>query len=470
MPLLFMLLGALLAYQPIHDMDLPMHVAAGRWILAHGIPHQDPFSYTAAGRPWVDHEWLSQVVFALTERAGGIEAIKILGCALVGLGLCLWHQAFRAAGLARFGAACLTLLVAILFTHRVHVRPHLFGFLAEALFVLALFRPPRTRALQAAAALGFLLWVQLHGGWLLALMVLGATAAAAALRQGPRAALRPGLVAVVLAALACVNPAGWRVYHAPFSVSGISALIPEWWSVWALQAFDQSYFDKRIYAEALLLLALLGLLLGWRGALPATLGLTMVCGFLGWSSARFLYLLPLTLVPLAGARWPATLTGPQPRTLLLLALLAVLGKQLGDRWTKLFDLPGGPGALFYPQRFPEVATDRLQAAQFAGTVFAPPTWTSYLLYRLGEAVRVCIDGRVEVYGAAIASDMLRMDRPPGSHDLVARYPADVVLTPHGWMAGGPPGYVLVHRDDLAELFVRDTPGLAPVRGRLRTGR
>ena len=465
--LVFLLLGALLAYQPVHDMDLPMHVAAGRWILAHGVPHADPFSYTAAGRPWVDHEWLTQVLFALLEQVGGIEALKLLGCALVGVGLLLWRRAFAAAGAGRFASACLTLLLAILFTHRVHVRPHLLGFGCEALFVHALFQPPRRRAVQALAGVGFVLWVQLHGGWLLALMALGATAGVTLLRTGWRAALRPGLTACALGGLACVNPAGWRVFHAPFSVGGISPLIPEWWSVLAQ---DPSYDDKKLYTLLLAPLLALGLLAGARRAPPAALALALVCGFLGLSSARFLYLLPAGLLPWIHVPLWAPLTRPQPRALLVLALVLVLGKHVADRWQRLLALPGGPGAAFFPRRFPEAATDALAAADFRGRVFAPPTWTSYLLYRLGERVRVCIDGRVEVYGADIARDMLRMDHTPDSHEIVAKYPGDVVLTPIGWMAGGPPGHVLVQRDELAELHVRDAPELQPLIARLRARR
>jgi hypothetical protein len=45
------------------DNDLWGHVFFGRTILAtRMIPRVDAFAYTAAGRPWVDHEWLSQVV------------------------------------------------------------------------------------------------------------------------------------------------------------------------------------------------------------------------------------------------------------------------------------------------------------------------------------------------------------------------------------------------------------------------
>src|SRR5947209_8572667 len=47
----------------LFDPDVYWHLAIGRWMLAeHAFPAYDVFSHTAAGRPWVNVEWLSQVL------------------------------------------------------------------------------------------------------------------------------------------------------------------------------------------------------------------------------------------------------------------------------------------------------------------------------------------------------------------------------------------------------------------------
>ncbi len=47
------------------DPDMLWHIVVGNWILAnHAIPTVDIYSFTAAGRPWVAHEWLSEVILA----------------------------------------------------------------------------------------------------------------------------------------------------------------------------------------------------------------------------------------------------------------------------------------------------------------------------------------------------------------------------------------------------------------------
>jgi hypothetical protein len=56
-----LLLPLALASSPtiFNDGDVSWHVATGRWIIAHGrIPTADPFSFTAAGHPWVATEWM----------------------------------------------------------------------------------------------------------------------------------------------------------------------------------------------------------------------------------------------------------------------------------------------------------------------------------------------------------------------------------------------------------------------------
>ncbi len=54
------------------DGDTGWHLATGRWIVAHGtVPTIDPFSYTAHGRPWVAHEWLSELAMYATWRVAG---------------------------------------------------------------------------------------------------------------------------------------------------------------------------------------------------------------------------------------------------------------------------------------------------------------------------------------------------------------------------------------------------------------
>jgi hypothetical protein len=47
------------------DPDTYLHIAVGRWIIAHcAVPHHDIFAFTMPDTVWVAHEWLGEVVIA----------------------------------------------------------------------------------------------------------------------------------------------------------------------------------------------------------------------------------------------------------------------------------------------------------------------------------------------------------------------------------------------------------------------
>src|SRR6266481_7590605 len=61
------------------DPDLWGHVYSGEYVLRHGhFLMRDPFSYSAAGHLWRDHERLSAVVFAWAYVTGGMIGLKLL--------------------------------------------------------------------------------------------------------------------------------------------------------------------------------------------------------------------------------------------------------------------------------------------------------------------------------------------------------------------------------------------------------
>lgn len=53
---------ALAALMPLDDIDLPMHLAIGEWIVHHqAVPFIEPFAWTRAGAPYFAYSWLAQV-------------------------------------------------------------------------------------------------------------------------------------------------------------------------------------------------------------------------------------------------------------------------------------------------------------------------------------------------------------------------------------------------------------------------
>ena len=59
--LILLFLGFILTYNLL-DPDFGWHIKTGQLILERGIPDKDWYSYTMPDFPWVNHEWLIDVL------------------------------------------------------------------------------------------------------------------------------------------------------------------------------------------------------------------------------------------------------------------------------------------------------------------------------------------------------------------------------------------------------------------------
>src|SRR3954451_24905620 len=110
----FFVLAAIAAVAPIRSYDYFWHLTTGRWIVEHhAIPQFDPLAVASAHVPWINGEWLYEIVlYALHAGAGdaGISIISaILIAAIFAIGILVTSQdagvALLAAGVAFAGAS-----------------------------------------------------------------------------------------------------------------------------------------------------------------------------------------------------------------------------------------------------------------------------------------------------------------------------------------------------------------------------
>ena len=73
---------------PLPAVDLAYQVRAGDEILrTAALPGVDTWTFTVAGQPWTDQQWLAQVLLALGYGVGGWELLAVLRAGLVALAL-----------------------------------------------------------------------------------------------------------------------------------------------------------------------------------------------------------------------------------------------------------------------------------------------------------------------------------------------------------------------------------------------
>src|SRR6187549_3447172 len=128
----------LFAQQVLYDADTFWHIAAGQLMLdTRQVIHTDPFSHTMPGREWQTHEWLSEILMALSYRAGGWNGVVMLGGVAAGAA-----AALIAGWVSRFAPPLTTIVAVILglgtLMPSLLVRPHMLAMPLMVLWVIAL--------------------------------------------------------------------------------------------------------------------------------------------------------------------------------------------------------------------------------------------------------------------------------------------------------------------------------------------
>ena len=215
---------------PLPAVDLAYQVRAGDEILASGaLPAVDTWTYTIAGAPWVDQQWLAQVLLALGYRIGGWELLAVARAGLVVVALGLLLAALVERGTPTRIAAILTLVAFLLAAPALALRPQLFAIalFAALLWLIAVrwWRPWAYLLMPVVVVL----WANVHGSFVLAPLVLGYAFLedVVAGREWGRALL----VLLVGTAATLLNPFGLGAWAYAASIGTdpvISGAVSEW--------------------------------------------------------------------------------------------------------------------------------------------------------------------------------------------------------------------------------------------------
>ena len=220
------------------DPDLWGHLVFGRLILMHGhLPPRDIYSYSAAGLPWHDHEWLSEVLLALCWSGLGVVGLKLMKLAATAATITL-----LAMGAAETGAPIPLQLVvlttgALALAPMMQFRPQLFDFVALSALLLLLARDSYRRAGRLWLAIPmFALWANLHGGFFVGLAVLAVYTAVIAIEDlaagdGLKRAMHLGGVTAGCVLATLLNPDGignWFTVMHTMRNPLTRAMVSEW--------------------------------------------------------------------------------------------------------------------------------------------------------------------------------------------------------------------------------------------------
>ncbi len=480
----------------IRDLDIWLHLAMGKFIVQQGyVPQVDVLSATIAGRPWINHEWLFQIIVHQLFSGWGADGLITMQVILVTLTLTvlllLGYDRER-----QWLALSPLLLVVFVYQERLTYRPDLFSLLFLASFLFFLSKKLHQKWLPVALFILQVFWVNVHGFFILGPLLVflwwageefnSRIAKKKPLPKADKVHLRHALVLVVLACF--INPMGWKGALYPFDIlSGtmkesriffqyIGELEPP--VTWAtLFSGDQLAFKALIALSALLLI------LNYRRLNLRDVLIWVIFLLLSLSARRNVVLFAFT------AFWVIVTYGDKVKALVKFDRFSGNFKLAADclvkfliivfvlvQWEKL-SLNGYYDFDNYRRKsevggislrmFPHKAADFLLKAGIHGNFYNDFNSGAYLLGRCYPNIRVAIDGRTELYGAKLFMEHDRIWK--GDTDLlkewVQRYDLKGIMLgsvfgpiPQAllWNLSQDKEWVLVYFDHDGVIFLKDS--------------
>lgn len=489
------LLAILIADSNRHtDPDLWGHIRFGQAFIAHRhLIDRDPYSYSAAGYLWRDHEWLAEVVMAFVYHAAGVVGLKLWKFVFTALTVLFIADAEAETGAPPSIQLPVLLVASIGLILQTQFRPQMFTLvcLSALSALLACDNYRRNRTIWLAVPL-MALWANLHGGFVAGIVTLALYTAAAALSDlaagaGLRRAIRLGLVTVAATAATLVNPYGigmWKAVVYALRNPYTRSIVNDWQPL--ARALATQWHQG--LSGVLIYLAAIGLIVALAAAFVASpragdLPLVAIAAFMSIAAFQSVRNLALAVIAVSGplARHLAVLSerrrrgtsSPDSRPVNQWLILAVCG---------LLMIQGGlfSRRLAEDEPYPAGAVSFMRAHELHGNLLCDFGWGEYLIWHAFRTDKVFIDGRNDtVYPPAVVRDYLLFyfDLPGGGRVLDA-YPHDFVLiatsAPARHLMEQRRDWKLLYRDDDALLYARASapaaslPGL-PVAGAASAG-
>lgn len=400
------------------DPDVWWHIKVGATIFStHHWPTTDPYSFTAHGTPWIAYEWLGDLLLAAVQGAGEFRGLMLLDFVLTSsILLALYTLATLRSGNSKAAFVACAVLLPLVYPS-CSLRPQMFGylFLIVTLIVLERFRRGRAGTLWLLPPM-FLVWVNMHGSFVIGLFALGVYWASGLLEihwgelasrlWTPGERLRLELAALLSLIALTITPYGTEICLYPINMAFAQPInvanIQEWQSM-----FFGEFFGKLFLALILgFLLAQVTLRGAWRleemvlflaGIVAACLHLRFLLVFVPFSAPLFAVIL---------ARW-IPLYEPAKDKYVINATLMAMGV--------------GTIVWFFPSRaklesimeekWPVKAVEYLKQHPAPRPMYNTYGFGGYLIWQLDGQNKVFVDGRADVYErTGVLADYLKISR------------------------------------------------------------
>lgn len=497
--LIFLALLGVLLFTPLSnkllsDAGTGWHIRTGQLIVAtHAIPRIDTFSSTMSGKPWFAWEWLYDVVVGRLEAEWGLNGVVWLTACLIATVFAWTFRLLISRGVNVLAGIVLVLIALSASTIHFLARPHVVSWLFTLVWFWILDCVERDQARRRwlfFLPLLMLVWVNMHGGFLLGFVLLAIFWIGSAWdwfrgredrledslrRIAAQKRFRDLTLVGLLSALASlVNPYGWHLH------AHIYGYLTNRFLMNHVDEFQSPNFhDLAPKCFAILVLIVVGAVMARGRNLRISGALTLLFAiYAALYASRNIPTSSILLVMIAAPLfrredWP--LPGEQHRAGFLRRMTAMERQQRGHVWcivgvlgTLSICMLGGRlgtkqiiDADFNSSRMPTEAVNYLANAETTGSVLAPDYWGGYLIYRLYPRTRVVVDDRHDLYGEQFLSSYLKwIHAESGWQEFVEAQGVGCILLPRNaaiaTVMEASRDWRTVYADSQAVMFVRNS--------------
>ncbi len=412
------------------DGDTGTHLRTGQLILASGsVPTTDQYSFSRTGRPWYAWEWMWDVAFAKINAWGGLTTVALVTLAV----LCLTFYWLYRHSLSRSGNPVLAVMVTglcmIESSNHWLARPHLFTFL---FLVFAIWWIEKSRGASPLRLLVLplltMVWANVHGGFLILVLILASYSAGALLRALTNEDRTNRKADLLSGATYAATTAGCLLASLanPYGVSLLTHIVT-YLQEPTLRARTSEFQLPNLTRIPLMALFSLDLLAILWFAVRKQYEYCLLIGGTAWMAlgiVRHISVHSVVCAPFlaeAAIAWAVAGATRLPRWPFgeVLTSLMESGDELKSMRTswRSFALPAVFALLlisgcilkvsprfeasFIPQRFPVKAIEFLKTQPGPLSIFSDDETGDYVIYSLFPKAHVFIDGRLDFYGSAI---------------------------------------------------------------------
>ena len=473
----FLLLALQHGQALLRDGDTGYHIRTGEFIIQNWtIPERDIFSFRNPPVPWVAHEWLSEIIMAIVHRASGLTGIVIFFSFIIATTYFLLFRMLRQESRDVLLSALIVCFAVVSSTPHWLARPHIFS-LALTVIWYHLLNEFQYRHKDRLFLLPLLtlVWVNLHGGYIVGIVLLGIYVVgnlvswithretnAEPFLQNSKSLL---LIMIVCIVVSMINPQGYHILLFPFKVTSDKFLMDH------VQEFLSPNFHQPLPFKYLLLL-LIAILARSRPTVNwIELMLILTFTYMALYSVRYITLFAIITAPiLIRLVDQMKLELPTKVRRFLdernMGLSQIERQTSGYFWLILalsavvsLGAAGNYQYKFSEEFYPVSAVEFLKKENIVGNTFTHDGFGDYVIYAAWPQHKVFIDGRTDMYGAERMKEYLTLAHAmPGWKEIVDKYTFSSILfdthSPLVSALAADRNWQLIHSDPLASIFLR----------------